>query len=288
MQRGSYRRHYGRLVMRCSMFALLIGLMCWAPAARADIASVNMFRNGESVQSGDGSGSLTLAAYFLSTDLTSVNPNDYTSVTMTYGGPGSPFSLPQVSPTDFGFQTPGLPSQATMDADFPMGTYTYTTNNGDTTTLSYTADYYSNQPYFTGTTYSALQGMSTTSPFTFTFNALNPGTLPAGSTSNTFLSVFNLTTNTTDFSQLFLDPTTTSVLMPANTLTLGDSYEVQLDFDSRVFQTTPNAAFQGFIGYDLRDDIFFTTAVPEPGTIALFAPACAFLAWKTLRRRRAR
>jgi hypothetical protein len=274
------------------LLALWIGTVCWDTTARAGISFVDMFRNGESVQIADGN-SLTPFGSFFSSDLNSVNPNDYISVTMSFPGPGSPLALSQVSSTQFSYQTGFFASQAAMDATFPTGTYSFSATNGgtpDTASFVYaTPDFYpQSPPFFSGTTYTALQGMSASQDFTFQLSPFNTGSLPAGSMSNIFLTIFDVTKGQYVFNDGFLPSTTTSILLPANTLTAGDQYEAQLIFDNRIFVPSPGAQFNAEIGFDLRTDVSFSAAVPEPGALALFAPSIALLTWLTFRRRRPR
>jgi hypothetical protein len=287
-QRSWFPMSSERSALRCGLgFIVLIAAS--ASTAGSDISFVDIFKNNESLQTANGN-SLSYAGSFFSADLFSVSANDYLSAQITAGPTSVPVNLPQVDSTTFHYQTSFFSSQSAMDTAFPFGTYTFAAYNGtttDTTSFSYTTDYYpQSQPYFAGTTYSALQGMNTAAPFTFQLSPFTTGSLPSGSTSYIFLTVYNLTTGTTAFSQGFLPANTPSVAMPANALTPGDSYEAQLIFDNRIYLPSPGAAFDAEIGYDLRADAFFTAAsVPEPATLVLFAPACVFVVCVARRRR---
>ncbi len=172
--------------------------------------------------------------------------------------------------------------------EFPQGPYVYQASNGDSTTLSYSADYYpAAAPYLTGTNYSDLKKMDANSAFTFQFSTFAPGSPPAGSSSFIFLTIYDQTTNSYVYEQNFLSASTTSLVLPANTLVNGDTYESQLIYSNYTTQSTLNTAFAGEIGYDVRSDVIFTpTAVPEPATLVLLAPACAVLGYVISRRRR--
>jgi hypothetical protein len=274
----------------------VLGLAIWASGsaatARAGISFVDMFRNDSWTQTGNGN-SLALQGSFFTAELTSTNANDYDSVQLTYPGTGSPVSLTQLSTTFFRYQTALLSNQAAMDAAFPFGTYQFQASLGggapDTTSFNYASDHYpASMPYLTGTDYSDLQGMDPHKPFTFHFSPFDPGSLPSGNASNIFLTIFDLTKNAFVFNQGFLPSTTTSVTVPAGTLTPGDSFSYELIFDNRLLNIpSPGATFPAQIGYEFRTDGRFQAAVPEPGSILLLSPAAAWLAW-VARRRRAR
>jgi hypothetical protein len=247
-----------------------------------------MFRNNVYTQTGNGN-SLSFTGSFFSTDLNSTGSNQYTSVQVTYPGPGSPITLTPTSATVLSFQTGFFSTQAAMDTAFPTGTYTYTTTPSSlTTTLSYSANAFtSTLPFLTGTTFSALQGMNAGAPFTFPFSTFTPNALTT--TPFLFLTIFDNTSGTTPYNNGFLPATTTSLTVPANTLAPSHSFTYQLIYSDRVIpaQTPPGAAFPPQIGFDIRTLGSFTTAaaVPEPLSLLLFAQSGLFLAWIIHRRR---
>ena len=95
------------------------------------------------------------------------SPTDFNSVSVTYPGPGSPASLPLVSPTKFGIG-PSFATKSSMDAAYPFGTYTFTANNSappatQTASLPYTLDACTaNIPALSAATFAAPQGMNPT------------------------------------------------------------------------------------------------------------------------------
>jgi hypothetical protein len=200
-------------------------------------------------------------------------------------------SLSQLSPTFYRFQTPFLANQAAMDAAYPFGSYQFqASKNGgppDSTSFSYASDHYpQSMPYLTGTDYSALQGMNPFLPFTFHFSTFNPGPPGNSDQSDIFLTIFDSTKNVQVFNKGFLPATTTSVTVPAGTLTPGDSFTYELIFDNRVLNiSSPGATFPAEIGFEFRTDGSFTAAIPEPSSILLLSPAVAWLAWVAHRRR---
>lgn len=272
------RRGVGHPALR----ALLLGLAAWAvgaPEARAQISYVETYKTAQYAQTGNGN-SLSLSGYYSAANLYSVNPNAYTSASLTYPGPGSPLSLSAVSPTEFSYTSPFFASKAAIDAAFPMGTYTFSASNGGpatTTALSYTSDDYAQTlPWLTGTDYTALQGMNPNAAFTFHFSPFTTGTQAAAS--YIFLTVTDLTTNTLVVNDSFLSPSTTSQTVAANTFKAGDQYQYQLIFSNRDFGTVvpPGATFPPELGFDFRTTGTFTpAAVPEPASLALLAQALA-------------
>jgi hypothetical protein len=267
-------------VNRLRLMPALAGLLVLStPAAYAgNIAAVEFFRNISYQQTGDGN-TLSLNGTFFSLDLTSSIPNAYTSASVTYPGPNSPQTLTQNAPKDYGFQTGLLPDLATMDAAYPMGTYTFHGMNGpttDTATLSYLADDYSqSNPFLTGTDYSSLQGMDPTQDFTIHFSPYVTGS--NARFSFIFFTVFDETAGKQVFDSGFLPSTATSLVLPANTLAHGDLFDYELDYSNRDLLTdTAGANFPPQLGFDTRADGLFTTAAataPEPGGLAMLAIA---------------
>lgn len=273
-----FRKHFGAIMP--SMAGLLV-LM--APAAHANsILSVNIWGNVGYEQIGDGN-ALTLNGTFFSADLNSSAPNAYTSASVTYPGPGSPQTLTQDSPIDYLFQTELLPDLATMETDFPKGTYTFQGVNGpttDTASLNYSADDYpQSNAYLTGTDYSSLQGMDATQAFTFHFS---PDITGSNATQSfIFFTIYDETTGIVAFNDGFLPAATTSVVLPANTLMSGHLYGYELDYSNRDILSNPGDGGDGGdgggvdaqLGFDTRTDGTFATAGPEPGSAAMLAIA---------------
>jgi hypothetical protein len=248
-------------------------LLAGAPGARAgisDISSVFSFKNASYEQTGDGN-TLSTNGYFYSADLYSTVVGAYSAVTVTPGA-GTPQSLSQVSPasTDYHYQTSFYPTQAAMDAAFPFGTYTFTTNTPDTASYNYTADDYPlSVPYLTGSDYANLQNMNPANAFTFDFSTDTPGS--NATDSYVFFTIYDNTTSSYVVNDGFLSPSVTSVTVAANTLAPGNSYTYELDFSNRDSLTATPPAVTAFLGFDERTDGTFTTATPEPGFYGLMA-----------------
>ena len=241
-------------------------LIALASTAQADISFVDLFGNISYEQVGDGN-TLNLNGTFFSAELNATAANAYTSASLIYPGPGSPQNLTQTSPAVYGFQTGFLPDLAAMQAAYPFGTYTFQGVNGMTTDTA-TADYLANDfaqsnPYLTGTDYSSLRGMNAAQPFTFHFSPYVTGN--TATDSFIFFTIFDNTKNQLAFNEGFLPATTTSVVLPANTLTPGDSFTYELDYSNRNIVNGTGANFAPELGFDVRSDgVFNATAVPEP------------------------
>ena len=79
-----------------------------------------------------------------------------------------------------------------------------------------------------------------------------------------FFTIFDYTANGFVFDAGFQPSTTTSLVLPANTLQPGRQYAYELIFSDRVFVPSPGAIFDAQIGFDVRTMGVFTTAVAPP------------------------
>jgi hypothetical protein len=270
---------------------LVPAIAAWAslasPSARADISFVDSFRNVGSRQTGDGN-TLTPNGAFFSAELVSTVSDNYTSVQMTYPGPGSPVSLSQVSPNVYLFQTPGLAGQAAMDAAFPFGTYQFDAANGPAAATSYqytSDDFAQSLPFLTGADYTNLQGMDATKSFTFHLSPFITGN--QASSSFIFLTIFDFDANQFVYNAGFLSATTTSVSVAANTLAPGHHFSYELDFSNRDLVPSPGAQFSAQLGFDVRTSgLFASAAVPEPSALVLSLVGMATASLHHLARRR--
>jgi hypothetical protein len=269
--------------MKPSPFSMVLliavnALLWFNPAATASsISFVDQFKNVSFLQTGNGN-TLTGNGAFYSAELIATAADAYTSAMLTYPGAGSPVALTQLLPAagDYRYETPSLlANKAAMDAAFPFGVYTFEGTGSAGTDIAgynYTADDYAlSNPFLTGTDYAGLQGMNPSQPFTFHLSPYLTGS--NANFSFIFLTIFDFTSNTFVYSNGFLPPTTTSITLPANTLSFGHSFVYELNYDNRdVLEGTGSAAFSPELGFDTRSDGTFSTAtapVPEPSTALL-------------------
>jgi hypothetical protein len=167
--------------------------------------------------------------------------------------------------------------QATLSATYPSGTYTFSLQSNQispnsqsgTVNLSATPFYSQSVPFFTN--FTSLQMIDPNQATAFNWNTFV--TNPSAPLSQIFFSIFDNTTNMLVVNQFFADPTTTSFVVPAGTLTAGDNYRASLFFSSR----DPNTGsgfngINGLVGFDRATDMAFTplAAVPEAGSSAFF------------------
>ncbi|HEX2973195.1 MAG TPA: hypothetical protein VHP11_12745 [Tepidisphaeraceae bacterium] len=263
-----------RWVSLC-MFAATGVLLC-APYCQAQISSVELFRTGLSVQTGNGNTLLPGGYYFLTT-VNSVHAFDLTGGTLTYPGPSSPATLSSAGPTKIDYSSFAFDTKAQLDAAYPAGTYSYLVGNGATgysTSLNYTADFYPQSlPYLDSTTYADLQGMNPQVPFTFDFSPFQTG--PGVSASFILFTLYDL--NSSDETPILdaglLPPSTTGFVLPANTLQPGHLYHYEMFFSNRVSVASPGAENPGLLGFDYRTNGEFTPAVPEPVGLSMLAVA---------------
>jgi hypothetical protein len=268
-----------RILTRASL-AVAVALLLFqaAPPLRADLTLIDMFQNLAYTQT---SGGVAFNDTFLNLEA-SMNPGDFTSVSVSYPGPASPDSLTLESSTKFG-EGPGFPNQAAMDAAYPMGTYLFTATGGtvgfEQASLDYTVDAFTSDiPALTTASFNALQGMNPNLPFTFDFNSFTPNSNASFGT--TYLSVFGSSFSTSG------PPTTTSATMAAGTLLPDTTYEYELDFSDRITGLDPINGVPTLIGFDVRTDGTFTTGavVPEPAMMIPLGVALVGLAALRLRR----
>lgn len=285
-----------RLVSRAAL-ALLIAptlLAGWACPAHAQTPIYSVVKEADYIQTGNAQPTVA-TTYWFSASMGSNLPNNLggaTSTTLTYAGPGSPLSLPAFGgPPPNGFQyTEPFADKASLDSAFPSGiSYTFTLNggtlNGQTGVINMPTDAYPATPFLTGNTFTQLQGMDPTQPFTLTINGFTPSTGGNFATSLLQISSGGFVYNDSGTTS------TTAFTLAANTLQPNTTYSLGLFYQDNVTSS------QGFGGSGFGGGVFeahtfanFTTgpgataAAPEPGVLAFLVggllPALA------LRRRR--
>jgi hypothetical protein len=262
-----------------------------APMMASSIAEIDIFKNQVFTQT-SGAAPTTPTGFFADIELNSVNPGDFDAVSVSYPGPASPTSLTLAGPSFWGYG-PSFATQADMNAAVPTGDYVYTAANSATSdsemaTLDYTGDAFASAiPALTAATWNALNGLDPSTALTVGFDTFIPGAGTTPGDAFVFFTISNAATGTV-FSDGFLDPSSGSLLLPANTLMPNTTYGFELDFSDRQIGSDPGSGASTAIGSDLRDDGTFSTGsigsgAPEPGTWLLFGSGLAALA--ALRRR---
>jgi hypothetical protein len=187
---------------------------------------------------------------------------------------GDAFNLSSIGQYDF---RQAEATQAALDTDFPQGAvYQYTVSGGTlgTQTASLTSPT-SNQfppvPFFSGTTFSQLQGMNSAASIQFTWSGFTPA---PGFSSPSILLDMHRVSDGQEVPALGLrggDNTFTSFLLHANALQPATTYDLSLIYFNE--SLTSNAGFNGASSeflFGTRTDLVFTTAaVPEPSSVLL-------------------
>jgi hypothetical protein len=267
----------GEIPMRVTIVRLLaVMFICLSGidgSAVAETITGFLYDNASYVQTSN-SAPTTPFGFFFSMGADFQTAGDYSAASATYPGPGSPRVLPASGPTGFNFNSPYYASLSSLHNDYPFGNYSITTTGiagSATALLHYTADYFA-ATVAQLTNYSSLNGLNPATGFTVHFNSFTPN--PSVSQGFTFFTVYDAITGQIVYGAEFLDPSTTSATIPANTLQANRSYNFELDFSDRLngFDST-NASFTTE-GFDVRTDGSFMTGapvrtIPEPASILL-------------------
>jgi hypothetical protein len=139
-------------------------------------------------------------------------------------------------------------------------------------------------PYLTGNGWSSLQGMNASAPLTLHLNPFitDPA---AAADSFVFFTVYDYNTSQFVVDDGFLPPSTTDVMLAANQLAAGHLFAYEVIYSSRVFVPSPGANFDAQIGFELRTQGTFATAVPEPANAALLLAGLGAIGVVLARRR---
>jgi hypothetical protein len=260
---GALRTGIGRSgAMRFAGAVVAVTLSWVVPTQAQQLTNAGIFKNLTHEQTGPSTVVAT-GAFFNAGGIISA-PGAFNQATLTY--PNGTQILPFTSPTVFG-NGPGFSSQAAMDAAYPIGSYTITvTNTGtsatDSRTVTLNPDAYTPDiPQLTAASFTALQNLSTSGPaLTLDFNGFTPN--PLATAFFTYFTIFNSSQFCSG-----LSPSATSCTINPDVLTPGTTYDWELDFSDRI-EATVNGALT-YTDFDVRTDGTFTTAVPEPTSIAL-------------------
>lgn len=238
----------------------------------AQVATFDLFRNAEYQQT-SGSGTPGLLGYFF-TARTFLNTPGFNSNVVTYPGPGSPATASQVSPTFFLVSSPFLATKSSLDTAYPTGIYTSKSTNTatmatETYSINYSSDQYSSAiPTLTSSSFNALQSYNPSTSLTLNWNTLPVASAPVNE-QDVFFNIFRVSDGTNVFSSSFLPASTTSIVIPANTLAVNTDYFQEIDFSNRInaVDTSGTGLIQGF---DVRTSTNFrttSTSVPEPSEV---------------------
>lgn len=263
--------------------AVIIAAWAGPACANSDPITGVIFNNTTYDQTSDAQPT-TPVGYWFNTGATFEVPGDYTTGTVTYPGTFSPITLSPVSATELNYSTSFYGSEAALSADFPFGSYTITATGPSLTNTAVT-DYEGN--YFTNTipylaNYGALQGANAATGIVVDFPSFTPDT--GSSEGFTFFTVYDASGAV--WSDSFLSPSTTSLIIPAGTLTPGTDFTYELDFSDRLDGGyNPDLQSYSEQGFDLRTDGSFSTAAatPEPSTWAMLILGFCGLGAKRIR-----
>lgn len=190
---------------------------------------------------------------FFSIGATFSTAGDYGAASASYLGPGSPQTLGLIAPTTFDFGSPAFTSFSNLQAAYPFGTYTVTAvgnQTSSTSSVSYQANYFTGVIPFV-TNYSSLNGFNPANDFSVHYNSFTPDAHVT--TGVTFFTIWNANTHQVVFQDNFQSASSTTALIPANTLSPNTNYTFELDFSDRLIVGSTTQ------GFDMRTDGSFAT-----------------------------
>jgi hypothetical protein len=219
------------------------------------------------------------------------SPGDFASIVVVPPSPGAVEEIPY-NPVldsngayDVRSGRVGFSSLAALNAAYPLGTYTFYAFTTPTPTSSsipaqYASTYYTSNdfpsaiPAVTAATYAGLQGMKAGSTFNFNFNSfIADGVGVNGQVDpSVTVSIFNASTGSAVFTSAPMTDSTTSLLLPANTLQAGQTYSYEINFSNTLHLTDANACCSGprasFLNFsDATYGLFTTSGGPAAQTL---------------------
>ncbi len=245
---------------------------------------ITFYRGGKTIGYAQTSDSqpTTPSVFYGGFDLFADNPLDLTSARVfstspTNPSPASPFVLTQYAPGGWISQQ-AYSSLAEMDAFLPNANiYGVLIEGGLSGTrlallpAPATNLFSPEVPYFTASAFTSLNGMNPAAPFPLSWNGYTP--LPGINNSPIFMSISRVSDGQSMIGTT-VDNTTTSFLIPANTLAPNTQYTASLGYSSRIVGIDA-----GFIdadstyNFDRSTNLLFTTGaggeasgstIPEP------------------------
>lgn len=263
------------------MFSMMLGLLVLAPAEAADVRGYGVFKTQDYLQASTSAPVLqpNWPAYSFSAIVQPVGlfSNQVTSVTVD--SPGSSDQLtPPTGGTDQPFATYfGALAQASVDAFYPTGVYTLRINtahdgNKVLPLTMPTNNFPVNAPRIAN--FTQAQTIDSLTNFVLTWDAFS------GGTSNDFISVsiadtngavvFRTATFGAEAGLTLLNGTNTSVIIPANKLAAGQSYNGYIYFEKDVVtQTNGYAGAVGLVGFAKATSFALQTRTVVPPTLAV-------------------
>lgn len=177
-----------------------------------------------------------------------------------------------------GYSNFSFASEAALDALFPTGSYEFTLTNGprsgDSDTIDFNDPGWADvTPHLVGTNYADLQGADVTSAISFNWSAWDTtGSYTGRQTYFTLIDVTGGGTQVVPQQQGHAD-TFLSKTLAANTLVAGRTYQYTLTFGAldQSEEAEGLAPARPTAAKYMTTSGRFTTAVPEPGTIAVLA-----------------
>ncbi len=258
------------------------------PSHAAQISFVDQANNAAYTQTGAAQPAAGSALFFFAGQINMQNPGDFSAgnVATPNGQPtngtnnGLNPDMTLLTSTVFQYESPILSASA-YNTEFPNGIYTYTATDtpNQVVTVNQTGTAYATSiPYLTD--FTGLQGLNPATPFTVTWDSFTGalgGTCAGSATtcSFVFFDIFRNSDASLVFGADFQSSSSTSVTIPANTLSPLTSYSFQLIFSNRQIgsYSSGTAAFAPEFLSDVRTLGDFrtgaATAVPEPSSITL-------------------
>jgi hypothetical protein len=248
--------------------------------ARADATNYAIFKvaNYQQVDATQPTSVNSPSAYYFGAQLFSDDFGEiFTSATITT--PESVVYTMTGNPAAYYYNSPYLPDKTSFDAAYPNGNYEFTVNNGaDSGELSIPPEdlYTTSIPYFTGDTWCRLQHVDASRPLRLCWNNFIPN--PDATSAYTFIRIIDESNNYA-YTTNFLAPDVTNICVPADSLSAGTTYVIQILFSDRADDVNYgfNDAAPATAGFDV---LTFTSLVTCPPVLCI-APGTntAILSW---------